>query len=112
MSEIKTTRPEILAPAGSEEILYAAAYMGADAIYTGAKSFGARAFAKNLSEDEIIRALYRLHMMDKKLYLTVNTLVRDDEMPELLQMLKPLVEAGLDAVIVQDMGVMKAIHEC
>ncbi|MCR4604908.1 MAG: U32 family peptidase [Eubacterium sp.] len=103
--------PEILAPAGSEEILYAAAEMGADAIYTGAKSFGARAFAKNLSQEELIKAIHKLHIMDKKLYLTVNTLVYDDEIENLIDMLNPLVAAGLDAVIVQDLGVMSVIHE-
>ena len=102
---------EILAPAGSIETLYATAAMGADAIYVGGPKFGARAYAKNPSVEELCEAIYRLHLMGKKLYLTVNTLIYDDEFEDLAIMLDPLVEAGLDAVIVQDLGAVSFITE-
>ncbi len=103
---------EILAPAGSIEGLYGALRMGADAVYVGTKRFGARAFADNPSVEELMEALTYAHLRGKKIYLTVNTLLTDSELEEeLYPMILPLYEAGLDACIVQDMGVLKFLHE-
>lgn len=103
---------EILAPAGSIEGLYGALRMGADAVYVGTKRFGARAFADNPSVEELTEALTYAHLRGKKIYLTVNTLLTDRELgEELYPMILPLYEAGLDACIVQDMGVLKFLHE-
>ena len=102
---------EILAPAGSLESLYASLRMGADAVYVGTKRFGARAFADNPSIEEIQEALYYAHLRDKKIYLTTNTLLRDEDMTELYDMIVPLYEAGLDACIVQDVGVLSFLHK-
>ncbi|MBO6108152.1 MAG: U32 family peptidase, partial [Eubacterium sp.] len=105
-------KPEILAPAGSIDILYADLAMGADAVYIGAPKFSARAFADNPGIPELTKALTYAHMRGKKIYLTVNTLLHDDELEnELIPMLDPLVDAGLDAVIVQDPGVIIRLHE-
>lgn len=103
--------PEILAPAGSIETLYAALDMGADAVYVGAQRFGARAFAKNPSIEELERAINYCHLRGKRLYLTTNTLLSDFELDELADMIRPLVDAGLDAAIVQDPGVLLKLHE-
>lgn len=106
-------KTEILAPAGSYETMQAAFSAGADAVYLAGRSFGARAYANNLDEENLIRAIDEAHMRGKKLYLTVNTLLKEKEIKEqLLPYLTPLYEDGLDAVIVQDFGVLKVIHEC
>ncbi len=103
---------EILAPGGSKEAIYAALYSGADAVYAGTKWFSARAFAENPDGEELCRILDFAHLHGKKLYLTVNTLLTEEELEgRLFAMLKPLYEAGLDAVIVQDFGVLDLIHE-
>lgn len=108
----RLNNPEILAPAGSIDILYAALAMGADAVYVGAPKFGARAFADNPSVGELERAINYAHIHGKRIYLTVNTLLDDAELcDELIPMLDPLVGAGLDAVIVQDPGVLIRLHE-
>ncbi|MBQ7200027.1 MAG: U32 family peptidase, partial [Eubacterium sp.] len=154
MIDMIRRNPEILAPAGSIETLYAAVAMGADAVYVGAPRYGARAFAKNPSIEELQKAIVDLHLRGKKLYLTTNTLMRDEEIgyrrfdfdmadsrmrdvtadsdrlhkinsdterrlkyipgaaaDDLLSMVEPLVEVGLDACIVQDPGVLIALHE-
>lgn len=103
---------EILAPAGSAESLYAAVAAGADAIYVGGQKFGARAYAKNLSEEELLDAIDFLHLHGRKIYLTVNTLLKEKELTsDLYQYLRPYYEQGLDAVIVQDVGVMRFIRK-
>ena len=104
-------KPEILAPAGSMEALKATVYYGADAVYLGGLSYGARAFANNFDETELIRAIDYAHLYGVKVYLTVNTLFRNDEINCLFSYLKPYYEVGLDAVIVQDLGVMEYIHD-
>lgn len=103
--------PEILAPAGSMESLKAAVAAGCDAIYIGGSRFGARAYADNPEKDEMLSAIEYCHLHGVKIYMTVNTLLKDREMDELYPFLKPYYEAGLDAVIVQDIGVLKNIHE-
>lgn len=97
---------ELLAPAGSWEALEAAVNAGADAVYMGGKAFGARQYASNFDRDELTRAVYFVHMHRVRLYITVNTLVDDAEMPELADYLMFLNNAGVDGIIVQDMGVI------
>lgn len=104
------SRFELLAPAGSFDALKAAIAAGCDAVYCGGNMFGARAFANNFSTEELIEAIDYCHIYGKQLYLTVNTLLKNDEIDELLyNYIKPLYEAGLDAVIVQDLGVLRFI---
>lgn len=105
-------KPELLAPAGSGEILRAALRFGADAVYMGGKSFGARAYAENAEEEDLLSLIDEAHLLGKKLFLTVNTLLKEGERREgLLPMMEPLVAAGLDAAIVQDFGVLKDLRE-
>lgn len=106
----KRAKPEILAPAGSMEGLKAAIAAGCNAVYIGGNRFGARAFANNLDQDEMLEAIAYCHLHDVKLYMTVNTVLKDREIKEaLFSYLRPYYEAGLDAVIVQDMGVLRFI---
>lgn len=103
---------EVLAPAGSVESLKAAIAAGADAVYTGGMMFGARAYAHNLSEEELLEAIDYVHLHGKKLFLTVNTLVKEREMEEkLYDYLLPYYKQGLDAVIVQDIGVFRFVRK-
>lgn len=102
-------RPEILAPAGSMDALKAAVHAGADAVYLGGSRYGARAYADNFDEPTLIQAIEYAHIYGVKVYLTVNTLFRNEEMKGLYAYLEPYYRAGLDAVIVQDFGVMYAI---
>ena len=104
--------PEILAPAGSMESLKAAVAAGCDAVYMGGSKFGARAYAQNPEEDEMVAAIRYCHLYGVKLYMTVNTLLKEQELQSLPTFLRPYYEAGLDAVIVQDMGVLRVIHQC
>lgn len=103
-------KPEILAPAGGVEALKAAVYAGADAVYLGGSRFGARAYAGNFEEGELLKGIDYAHLYGVKVYLTVNTLFRNDEINELYSYLRPYYNAGLDAVIVQDLGVMECIY--
>lgn len=103
---------EILAPGGSKEAIFAGLYSGADAVYTGTSRFSARAFADNPTVEELCEIVDFAHLHGKKIYLTVNTLLTDEELEDgLYPMLSPLYQAGLDAVIVQDYGVLHYIHE-
>lgn len=102
---------EILAPAGSYEGMKAAMNAGCDAVYIGGSSFGARAYANNPDQETLLQAIDEAHLRDKKLYLTVNTLLKEKELAkELYSFLDKLYLQGLDAVIVQDVGVMHFIH--
>jgi len=104
------SKPEILAPAGSVEGMCAAVAAGCDAVYMGGKRFGARAYARNPGEDELLEALAYCHLHGVKLYMTVNTLLKSREIKDsLFSFLRPYYEAGLDAVIVQDIGVLRFI---
>lgn len=102
---------ELLAPAGDFACFMAAVNAGADAVYLGGMKFGARAYAGNFSQEEIVEALRVAHLFGKKIYLTVNTLVKEKEMPELVPYMESLYKAGLDGVIVQDIGVLKTLRE-
>lgn len=101
---------EILAPAGSYESFLAAIRAGADAVYAGGPCFGARAFADNFSREELLGAIDYAHLHGRMFYLTVNTLLKDAELDRLYDYLAPLYERGLDAVIVQDIGVLDFVR--
>lgn len=102
---------ELLAPAGSLEILKGVIESGADAVYVGGSMFGARAYANNFTEEELLEAIDFAHLRGVKVYLTVNTLIKNSEFSKLYDYLLVYYKRGLDAVIVQDIGVVKAIHE-
>lgn len=100
---------ELLAPAGSLKTLKAVIHAGADAVYLGGSMFGARAYANNFNEEELLEAIRFGHIHGRKIILAVNTLLKEYELGQLYDYLRPYYEAGLDAVIVQDMGVMEFI---
>jgi putative protease len=102
----KITLPELLAPAGDWEALRAAVAAGADAVYLGGKNFGARQYASNFDLQKLQEASEFLHLHGKKIYVTVNTLINNAEMGEAVNFLAALYRAGVDAVIVQDLGLI------
>src|SRR5207244_4926459 len=108
------TRPvELLAPAGGPESAFAAFHFGADAIYLGLKKFSARAEAENFTIEELDEVTAYAHSLQprRRVFVTVNTLIRQDELAELIEALAALVEIGVDAVILQDLGVYRAIRQ-
>ncbi|MDE5680300.1 MAG: U32 family peptidase, partial [Lachnospiraceae bacterium] len=108
---MRAKRVELLAPAGNYEGFLGAVHAGADAVYLGGEKFGARAYADNFTSEEICRAIFYAHLFGRKVYLTVNTLLKDAELSELPAYLQPFYEAGLDGVIVQDIGAFVGIRE-
>ena len=104
-------RAELLAPAGSFASLKAAVAAGADAVYMGGARFGARAYAQNADQDEMIAAIEYAHLHGCRLYMTINTLFKENELGELYEYLLPYYKAGLDGVIVQDLGALSFIRE-
>lgn len=102
---------ELLAPAGNPEGFYGAVHAGADAVYLGGARFGARAYADNFSEEELVECIRYAHIWGRRVYLTVNTLIKEEEFGELYGYLLPYYEAGLDGVIVQDLGALVFIRE-
>lgn len=107
---MKQQQVEILAPAGSYESMVAAIGAGADAVYIGGSRFGARAYADNLDEERLLEAIDYAHLHGCRLYMTVNTLVKEDEMKDLFSYLAPYYKQGIDGVIVQDLGVLSYIR--
>ena len=105
-------RVELLAPAGELDGVIGAINAGADAVYLGAPSFSARAYAKNLTSDEIIDMIQYAHLFGRKIYLALNILMKNKELQPAIEMLCPLYEAGLDAVIVQDLGLLSMLSKC
>lgn len=103
---------ELLAPAGNLDGFYGAISAGADAVYLAGSQYGARAYADNFSTGELLACIRYAHLLRKKVYLTVNTLVKEAELDNLPVFLNPLVQEGLDGVIVQDFGVLGRIREC
>ncbi len=103
---------ELLAPAGNFDCLIAAVQSGADAVYLAGKSFGARSFADNFDNEELEKAVDYCHLRGVKVYVTVNTLVLDDEFEQLASYLVSLSSMGVDAIIVQDLGVMELARQC
>ncbi len=102
---------ELLAPAGDYSCLLAAVNSGADAVYFAGKDFGARSFAGNFSDEEIYRAADFCHLRGARAYVTINTLVFDREYKELKRLVKTVTAAGVDGVIVQDLGVLGFVRE-
>jgi len=100
---------ELLAPAGNMDSLIAAVENGADAVYIGGKNFSARQSAANFDRDEIVKAIEYCHLRGVKLYITINILLKDKEIPELPEYVTFLYNNGIDAVIVQDLGVGKLL---
>jgi len=101
---------ELLVPAGNYETFKVAVHSGADAIYIGGKKFGARAFANNFSDEEMIKAIKYAHLYGVKVHVTVNTLINESELSNALEYLKFLYINGVDAVIIQDIGLISAAH--
>lgn len=97
--------PELLAPSGSMDSLVAAVNAGADAVYVGGKRFGARKYSANFSDEELCKALEYAHLRGARVYVTVNTLVHDRELPDVARYLRDLYAMGVDAVLIQDPGV-------
>ena len=102
---------ELLAPAGSREAFLGALSAGADAVYLAGQKFGARAYAGNFTEEELEISLREAHLLGRKIYLTVNTLTREEELPELADFVERMYEKGLDGVIVQDLGVISTLRD-
>lgn len=103
---------EILAPAGSTQALEAALYCGADAVYLGIETLNARRNAENFTSDHLAQTVRRCHIYGAKVYLTLNTVVLENEIGELLHAASCACDAGVDAVIVQDLGVAAILHRC
>lgn len=106
------TRPEILAPAGGPEALEAALAVGADAVYLGADGFNARRNAQNFTREDLSGLVRRCHVNGTRLYLTLNTLMLDSEREALLDLAKAACDAGIDAAIIQDLGVAALLRRC
>ena len=106
------TRAEILAPAGSIESIYAAVGCGADAVYFGSRDFNARKNATNFSDEEFVNAVKYCHLHGVKVYQTVNTIIYDNELDELKSTLKRACQAGVDALIIQDLAVYEIVKSC
>lgn len=104
-------KPELLAPAGNMECLYSAINAGADAIYLAGKKFGARASADNFDESELVYALKLAHLHGKKIYLTLNTLIKEREFDSVYDFLKPLYDNRLDGIIIQDLGLIDFLRD-
>ncbi len=102
---------ELLAPAGDKDCFIAALMAGADAIYVGGKRYGARAYAGNFEQEDLTECLQLAHLYGKKVYLTVNTLMKEAELDGLVSFLRPFYEEGLDGVIIQDFGALLCISE-
>ena len=102
---------ELLVPAGDAESLNQAIANGADAVYVGCKEFGARKFAKNFDNVEIVKAIKLCHLYGVKLYVTMNTLVKDNEVPQFLGQIEFLYKSGVDAVLIQDFGMLCLVRE-
>lgn len=108
---MKKYNVELLAPAGNKESFYGAIHAGADAVYLAGSKFGARAYADNFTTEDLIVCIRYAHIFGKKVYLTVNTLMKNEDISELYDYLAPFYEAGLDAVIVQDIGAFEYIKK-
>ncbi|MCM1119537.1 MAG: U32 family peptidase [bacterium] len=102
---------ELLAPAGCRDAFVGAVHAGADAVYMGGERFGARAYADNFTTEELVECIRYGHIYGCKSYLTVNTLMKEQELEEMAEALSPLYEAGLDGVIVQDIGALTVIQQ-
>ena len=104
-------KPELLAPAGNMECLIASIQAGCDAVYLGGQTFGARSFAGNFNNEEIIEAINYAHLYGVKVYVTVNTLVYDDEVDSFLDYVDFLHKNNVDALIIQDLGMIDLLRK-
>ena len=104
-------KTELLIPAGNMECLVAAIHNGADAIYIGGKKFGARAYSNNFTDEELIEAIKLCHLYGVKLYVTVNTMIYNEEIDEVINYLNFLYNLHIDAVIMQDIGLINLTRE-
>jgi len=104
-------KPELLAPAGSMDALKAGVNAGADAMYLSGKRFGARQFAANFSEREMSEAIAYAHLRGVKVFVTVNTLIKDKELLQVAKYIMKLYEMGVDALIIQDVGLARLAKE-
>ncbi len=102
---------ELLSPAGNIECLKAAINNGADACYLGGKSFGARAFAGNFTNEELKEAVEYAHLYGVKIYITVNTIIYNNEVEEFIEYIKYLYQIGVDALIMQDIGMISLVRQ-
>lgn len=103
---------ELLSPCGNYETFLAVVNSGADAVYFAGSKYGARAYADNFSDEEILKAIKYAHLLNVKVYLTVNTLIKEREFKDVIAYITPFYEAGLDACIVQDIGLISAFRTC
>lgn len=104
-------KPELLAPAGSPAAFYGAVCAGADAVYLAGSRFGARAYAENFTAEQLLECIRYGHLLGRKIYLAVNTLMKEQELEELCDYIRPFYEAGLDAAIIQDFGALRCLRE-
>ena len=102
---------ELLAPVGDMDMLMAAIQGGADAVYLGGKSFGARAFSKNFTNEELVRAINYAHLYGVKVYVTVNTLIYEDEVDDFLEYIRFIHKNNVDAVLIQDLGMFDLVRK-
>ncbi|MBR5953838.1 MAG: U32 family peptidase, partial [Methanobrevibacter sp.] len=102
--------PELLAPVGSMEHLRITINAGASSVYLSGKNYGARKFAKNFSLDEIKKAVRLAHLYNVRVYITVNTLIKESELESVLDYLNELYAIGVDAVLIQDLGLIDLIN--
>src|SRR5690348_12939689 len=102
-------KPELLAPAGDWEAMRAAVANGADAVYFGLSNFNARARAANFTPEELPDVMHFLHARNVKGFVTLNTLIFSDELPAVAEFVKLCAGCGVDAVIVQDLGLVRLI---
>lgn len=110
-NNINQKKVELLAPAGSYQAFIGAINAGADAVYLGGDRFSARAFADNFTSEMVCKAIKEAHLLKRKIYLTLNTLIKETEINEIVPYVNPMYEAGLDGVIIQDMGVIDLLKK-
>ena len=103
-------KKELLSPVGSMEALYQAIHNGADAVYLGGKKFGARMFANNFDKEELKKAIDYCHLYGVKIYITINTVIFDNEIEEFLDYVEYIYKSGVDAVIMQDVGMISLVR--
>ena len=104
-------RVELLSPVGNMDSLYQAVMNGADAVYLGGKKFGARKFANNFDNEEMIKAIKFCHLYGVRIFVTVNTMIFDEEFDEVLEYVDFLHKNNVDAIIVQDLGLVSVIRK-
>lgn len=102
---------ELLSPVGNKEMLYQAIHNGADAVYLAGKMYGARKFSENFSEGELLEVVQYSHLYGVKVYVTVNTIVYEKEVEDFISYVKYLYKIGVDALIMQDIGMINLVHQ-